>query len=73
MKHFNHVSIEMTSHYLSLQEEEIKEIYADMILRPESKISGLRDEEIKKTFNEHYKGKTENIYVIMKIIITRGK
>ncbi|WP_242844827.1 tyrosine-type recombinase/integrase [Clostridium botulinum] len=58
MKHFNHVSIEMTSHYLSLQEE-VKEIFADMILRPESKTAGLRAEEIKKTLNEQFKGKTE--------------
>ena len=32
MKQFSHVSIEMTSHYLTLQEEEVKEIYSDMIL-----------------------------------------
>lgn len=59
MKHFNHVSIEMTAHYLTLQQEEIKEIYADMILRPESKTAGLRAEEIKKTLTEQFKGKTE--------------
>ncbi len=59
MKHFNHVSIEMTEHYLTLKQEEIKEIYADMILRPESKTAGLRAEEIKKTLTEQFKGKTE--------------
>ena len=36
MKHFSHVSIEMTSHYLTLQEEEVKEVYSDMMLSPES-------------------------------------
>lgn len=60
MKHFNHVSVEMTAHYLTLQEEEVKEIYTDMILRPESKIAGLRSDEIKKTLFEQFRGKTED-------------
>ena len=47
MKQYSHVSIEMTAHYLTLQEEEVKEIYSDMILSPESKIAGLRAKEIK--------------------------
>ena len=38
MKQYSHVSIEMTAHYLTLQEEEVKEIYSDMILSPETKI-----------------------------------
>lgn len=42
MKQYSHVSIEMTAHYLTLQEEEVKEIYSDMILSPESRIAGLR-------------------------------
>lgn len=46
MKQYSHVSIEMTAHYLTLQEEEVKEIYSDMILSPESKIAGLRAKEI---------------------------
>lgn len=45
MKQYSHVSIEMTAHYLTLQEEEVKEIYSDMILSPESKIAGLRAKE----------------------------
>lgn len=59
MKHFNHVSVEMTAHYLSLQQEEVKEIYADMILRPESKIAGLRAEEIRRTLEQQFHGKSE--------------
>lgn len=59
MKHFSHVSIEMTAHYLTLQEEEVKEIYADMILSKDSKIAGLRAKEIKTKLNEQFRGKTE--------------
>ena len=33
LKQYSHVSIEMTAHYLTLQEEEVKEIYSDMILK----------------------------------------
>ena len=60
MKQFAHVSIEMTSHYLTLQDEEVKEIYSDMILSPESKIAGLRAREIKGKLDEQFKGKTES-------------
>ncbi|MDF2803699.1 MAG: hypothetical protein K0S61_3602 [Anaerocolumna sp.] len=59
MKQFAHVSIEMTSHYLTLQQEEVKEIYSDMILSPTSKIAGLRSKEIKDKLNEQFRGKTE--------------
>ncbi|WP_252235948.1 site-specific integrase [Clostridium sp. CH2] len=59
MKQFAHVSIEMTSHYLTLQEEEIKEIYSDMILGKDSKIAGLRAKEIKTKLDEQFRGKTE--------------
>lgn len=59
MKQYSHVSIEMTSHYLSLQEEEIKDIYSDMILSPESKIAGLRAKEIKSKLDTLFYGKTE--------------
>lgn len=59
MKQFAHVSIEMTSHYLTLQEEEVKQIYSDMILSPTSKIAGLRAKEIKSKLNEQFRGKTE--------------
>lgn len=59
MKQYSHVSIEMTAHYLTLQEEEIKEIYTDMILSPESKIAGLRAKEIKGKLDDLFHGKTE--------------
>jgi len=59
MKQYSHVSIEMTAHYLTLQEEEVKEIYADMILGPESKLAGLRAKEIKGKLNNLFHGKTE--------------
>jgi hypothetical protein len=59
MKQYSHISIEMTSHYLSLQEEEVKEIYTDMILGPESKIAGIRAKEIKSKLNDLFHGKTQ--------------
>lgn len=59
MKQFAHVSIEMTSHYLTLKEEEVKEIYSDMILGKDSKIAGLRAKEIKGKLDEQFRGKTE--------------
>lgn len=58
MKQYGHVSIEMTAHYLTLQEEEVKEIYSDMILSPESKIAGLRAKEIKGKLDSLFHGKT---------------
>jgi len=58
-KQFAHVSIEMTSHYLTLQEQEVKEIYSEMILNPTSKIAGLRAKEIKGKLDEQFRGKTE--------------
>lgn len=60
MKQYSHVSIEMTAHYLTLQEDEVKGIYADMILGPESKIAGLRAREIKGKLNTVFNGKTIN-------------
>ncbi len=59
MKQYSHVSIEMTAHYLTLQEEEVKEIYSDMILSPQSKIAGLRAKEIKGKLGTLFHGKTE--------------
>ena len=59
MKQYSHVSIEMTAHYLTLQEEEVKEIYSDMILSPESKIAGLRAKEIKGKLDDLFHGKAE--------------
>ena len=60
MKQYSHVSIEMTAHYPTLQEEEVKEIYSDMILSPESKIAGLRAKEIKGKLDDLFHGKTED-------------
>lgn len=59
MKQYAHVSFEMTSHYLTLQEEEVKEIYSDMILSPESKIAGLRAKEIKGKLDDLFHGKVQ--------------
>ena len=59
MKQYAHVSVEMTSHYLTLQEEEVKEIYSDMILSPESKIAGLRAKEIEGKLDDLFHGKTQ--------------
>ena len=60
MKQYSHVSIEMTAHYLTLQEEEVKEIYSNMILSPESKIARLRAKEIKGKLDDLFHGKTED-------------
>ena len=60
MKQYAHVSVEMTSHYLTLQAEEIKEVYSDMILSPESKIAGLRAKEIKGKLDNLFHGKTRD-------------
>lgn len=60
MKQYGHVSVEMTSHYLTLQAEEIKEVYSDMILSPESKIAGLRAKEIKGKLDNLFHGKTRD-------------
>ena len=59
MKQFSHVSIEMTSHYLTLEEEEVKKIYSDVVLGKDSKIAGLRAKEIKYKLDEQFRGKTE--------------
>lgn len=60
MKQYAHVSVEMTSHYLTLQAEEIKEVYSDMFLSPESKIAGLRAKEIKGKLDNLFYGKTRD-------------
>lgn len=66
MKHFGHVSIEMTAHYLTLQQEEVKGIYEAIILSPSSKIAGLKTAELKDKLNSQFKGKT---YVQIEAII----
>ena len=60
MKQYAHVSVEMTAHYLTLQAEEVKEVYSDMILSPESKIAGLRAKEIKDKLGKLFYGKTRD-------------
>lgn len=59
MKQFAHVSVEMTCHYLTLQEKEVKEIYSQMILSPEAKIAGIRADEIKAKAAALFRGKAE--------------
>lgn len=59
MKQYAHVSIEMTAHYLTLKDEEIREIYADMILAPDSGIAGLRADMIRNTMEGFFRGKTK--------------
>lgn len=59
MKQFSHVSVEMTCHYLTLQEHEVKEIYSKLILSPGAKIAGLGAERIKKATDAVFRGKTE--------------
>jgi hypothetical protein len=58
MKQFAHVSIEMTCHYLTLQENEVKEIYSQMILSPNAKIAGISANEIKAKVAALFRGKT---------------
>lgn len=59
MKQYSHVSIEMTWHYLTLREEEIKEIYSQMLLNPEAKIAGLRADDIRGKLDGMFNGRTE--------------
>ena len=59
MKQFAHVSVEMTCHYLTLQESEVKDIYSRMILSPDAKIAGIRASEIKSKTAAQFRGKTE--------------
>lgn len=58
MKQYSHVSIEMTAHYLTLQEDEVREIYADIILSPEARIAGPRAKDIKEKLGIMFRGKT---------------
>ncbi|MDD4495242.1 MAG: tyrosine-type recombinase/integrase [Eubacteriales bacterium] len=60
MKQFSHVSIEMTCHYLTLQESEVKEIYSQLILSPDAKIAGICADEIKKKTADMFRGKTKD-------------
>ncbi|MCK8816600.1 tyrosine-type recombinase/integrase [Natroniella sulfidigena] len=58
-KHFDHLSLEMTSHYLTLEQKEVKDIYGEMILDPNSKLAGKRAKEIENTLAQEFQGKTE--------------
>lgn len=70
-KHYAHVSIEMTAHYLTLKNEEVTAMYADMILNRESKLAGLRAGEIKEKLNRYFAGKTEEeIEASIKVLAT---
>lgn len=59
MENFSHVSVEMTSHYLTLIQEEANEVLSDIIFGEDAKIAGIRAEEIKTKLNEKFNGKTE--------------
>lgn len=58
-KHYAHVSIEMTAHYLTLKNEEVTEMYTQMLLGKESKLAGIRAEQIQKKLENYFIGKTE--------------
>jgi hypothetical protein len=57
MKQYSHVSIEMTWHYLTLQKEEIKEIYSQMLLNPDAKIAGMKAGDIREKLDGMFKGR----------------
>lgn len=59
MEQFAHVSVEMTCHYLTLQENEVKSIYAQLMLSPNAKIAGINAGEIKQKTANVFRGKTE--------------
>lgn len=59
MKQFSHVSIEMTAHYLDLKESEIRDIYAQLILSPDSCIAGYGAIRVQSMKEQYFKGKTE--------------
>ena len=59
MKQFGHVSIEMTAHYLTLQEMEVKQVYAEIVLNPNAKLAGIRAIEIQNRLQGFFSGRTE--------------
>ena len=59
MQQFQHVSVEMTCHYLTLKEHEIKQMYSDLILQPNAIIAGKGAERIKVATKTAFAGKTE--------------
>ena len=62
MKQFSHVSIEMTSHYLQLQEAEVKKIYSEILLSPDNKLVGIRAKEIESARKPYFKGRSHRDY-----------
>ena len=59
MKQFQHVSVEMTCHYLMLKEHEVEAMYSDLILNPEAVIAGKGAERIKEVTEKVFKGRAE--------------
>ncbi len=59
MKQFQHVSVEMTCHYLTLKEHEVKQMYSELILKPDAVIAGKGADRIKAATENVFKGKTE--------------
>lgn len=58
-KHYAHVSIEMTAHYLTLKNEEVTVMYTQMLLGKESKLAGIRAGKIQEKLEVYFAGKTE--------------
>ncbi len=59
MKQFSHVSIEMTAHYLELKDSEIREVYSQLILSPDSRIAGYGAKRVQEVKKRYFKGKAE--------------
>lgn len=59
MQQFQHVSVEMTCHYLTLKEHEVKQMYSDLILTPNAIIAGRGAERIKTATETAFAGKAE--------------
>lgn len=58
MERFGHVSIEMTAHYLQLERDEIRDIWAKAVIGPNARIAGKRARAISGAMAERFKGKT---------------
>jgi hypothetical protein len=56
IKQFAHVSVEMTSHYLMLQEKEIKDVYSRILLGPDNKLVGINAEQINHAKKMYFNG-----------------
>ena len=59
MQQFQHVSVEMTCHYLTLKEHEVKQMYSNLILQPNAIIVGKGAERIKTAAETAFAGKIE--------------